>query len=215
MSAESRLAGKTILITGASSGIGWSTALEFARTSPKDLRLILTARRLDKLNELAVKIGKEFGPGVKVLPIQLDSSKPDEVRGFLTSLPKEWQSIDVLVNNAGLAKGTAKSPDILEDDIKAMLDTNLSGLINLTQAVVKVFLRKGGSGAGDIINIGSIAGRDAYPGGSVYCASKAAVRIYTEALRMELIATRIRVIEVDPGQVETVETTYCSMLVLR
>ncbi|CZR56533.1 related to ketoreductases [Phialocephala subalpina] len=205
MTSADRLKGKTVIITGASSGIGRSTAMEFARTSPKDLRLILIARRIDKLNELAVHITKQHGPGVKVLPIQLDSSKPEDVRGFVTSLTQDWQHIDVLVNNAGLAKGIARSPDILEDDIRAMLDTNLTGLINMTQAVLKVFLQRGKSGAGDIVNIGSIAGREPYPGGSVYCASKAAVRSYTDALRKELISTRIRVIEIDPGQVETVE----------
>jgi 3-hydroxy acid dehydrogenase / malonic semialdehyde reductase len=95
-----RLAGKTIVITGASSGIGQSTALEFARTSPKDLRLILTARREDKLKELAADIKKEVGDGVKVLPVKLDVSNPEEVRGFVGNLPEEWREIDVLVNNA-------------------------------------------------------------------------------------------------------------------
>lgn len=124
------------------------------------------------------------------------------------------RAIDYSPDDRGLAKGTAKSPDIEENDIMAMLDTNLSGLINMTQVILKVFLQKGESGAGDIVNIGSIAGRDAYPGGSVYCASKAAVRSYTDALRRELIATRIRVVEIDPGQVETVEITCCPMFVL-
>ncbi|PVH68970.1 NAD(P)-binding protein [Cadophora sp. DSE1049] len=203
MASVNRLEGKTIVITGASSGIGRSTAVEFARQSPKELRLILTARRINRLHELAAEIAQQFGPGVKVLPIQLDSSKPHEVREFVANLPKEWQNIDILVNNAGLAKGVAKSPDIVEDDIKAMLDTNVTGLISMTQAVLKVFLRRGRTGAGDIVNIGSIAGRDPYQGGSVYCASKAAVRAYTDALRRELVSTRIRVIVIDPGQVKT------------
>lgn len=95
-----RLSGKTILITGASSGIGRSTALEFARSSPQDLRLILTARRTDELEKLAAEITKEVGAGVKVLPVQFDVSKPAEVRGFVGSLPGEWRDIDVLVNNA-------------------------------------------------------------------------------------------------------------------
>ncbi len=106
----------------------------------------------------------------------------------------------------GLVKGVAKAPEIAEADVKAMFDTNVTGLINMTQAVLPVFLTRPGGGAGDIINIGSIAGRDGYPGGSIYCATKAAVRIFTDSLRKELIATRIRVIEVDPGQVETVPT---------
>jgi len=95
-----RLSGKTVLITGASSGIGKSTALEFARTSPEDLKLILTARRIDSLKQLAEDIEKEVGGGVKVLPVQLDISQPDQVHGFVSRLPSEFQQIDVLVNNA-------------------------------------------------------------------------------------------------------------------
>lgn len=95
-----RLQGKTVLITGASSGIGKSTALEFARTCPQDLKLILTARRLDNLKQLAEDIKKEFGSGVQVLPIQLDISKSSEVHGFVSKLPTDFQQIDVLVNNA-------------------------------------------------------------------------------------------------------------------
>jgi len=95
-----RLEGKTILITGASSGIGRSTAFEFARTAPKNLKLILTARRVDKLHQIAADIQKEVGDGVQVLPVQLDVSKPDEVREFVGKLPEEFKDIDVLVNNA-------------------------------------------------------------------------------------------------------------------
>jgi 3-hydroxy acid dehydrogenase/malonic semialdehyde reductase len=95
-----RLEGKTIVITGASSGIGRSTAVEFARTSPKNLRLILTARRIDNLHEVAAQIKKEVGEGVKVLPFKLDVSQPEEVKAFVGNLPKDWREIDVLVNNA-------------------------------------------------------------------------------------------------------------------
>lgn len=105
---------------------------------------------------------------------------------------------------SGLVKGTAKAPDILKEDINVMFFTNVTGLINMTQAVLPIFQKRENGGKGDIINIGSVAGRDPYAGGSVYCASKAAVRSFTDALRRELIATRIRVIEIDPGQVETV-----------
>lgn len=195
--------GKTVVVTGASSGIGWSTAKEFARTSPKSLKLILTARRVDKVKALAEEIKKEVGDGVKCLPVQLDVSKPDQVRSFVQNLPQEFQEIDVLVNNAGMVKGVDKAGDVREEDMTIMLDTNVTGLINMTQAVLKVMKKRGESGQGDIINIGSIAGRAGYPGGSIYCASKAAVRTFTEAMRMELIASRIRIIEIDPGQVET------------
>ncbi|KAK5121734.1 hypothetical protein LTR85_004609 [Meristemomyces frigidus] len=198
-----RLEGKTVVVTGASSGIGKATAIEFARTSPKNLKLILTARRIDTLKEIAAEITKEVGEGVKVLAVQLDVSKADQVRNFVSNLPEEFQEIDVLVNNAGLVKGVDKVGDIKENDIQVMMDTNVHGLINMTQAVLQSMRKRGESGAGDIINIGSIAGREGYPGGAIYCATKAAVRTFTDAIRKELIATRIRVMEIDPGQVET------------
>lgn len=97
---ERRLSGKTILITGASSGIGKATAVEFARTSPQNLKLILAARRVDVIKDIATQITKEFGNGVKVLPVKLDVSSPDEVRSFVGKLPQDWRDIDVLVNNA-------------------------------------------------------------------------------------------------------------------
>jgi len=236
-----RLEGKTIVITGASSGIGRSCAFEFARTQPHNLRLILIARRIDSLREVAAKIRESIGTGVKVLPFQLDVSNPDEVRSFVGNLPEEWRDIDVLVNNAfvspfshssepkltaslqGLGQGryvasricfstslahmtlaVAKAPEIAEEDIEVMFRTNVTGLINMTQAILPIFKTRPDGGAGDIINIGSIAGREPYPGGSIYCATKAAVRSFTESLRKEHIATRIRIMEVDPGQVETV-----------
>jgi len=198
-----RLEGKTILITGASSGIGRSTALEFARTVPKDLRLILTARRIDILEEVKKDIQKECGDGVKVLCVKLDVSSPEEVRGFVPGLGEEWKEIDVLVNNAGLVKGVAQAPNIAEEDINIMFATNVTGLINMTQAVLPIFKARPDGGRGDVINVGSIAGREPYQGGSIYCATKAAIRSFGDSLRRELIATRIRVMEIDPGQVET------------
>ena len=106
-------------------------------------------------------------------------------------------------NYSGLVKGVAKAPEIAAEDIDTMFKTNVTGLINMTQAALAIFKKRPEGGAGDIINVGSIAGREGYPGGSIYCATKAAVRTFTDALRKELIATRIRVIEIDPGQVET------------
>jgi 3-hydroxy acid dehydrogenase / malonic semialdehyde reductase len=207
-----RLEGKTILITGASSGIGRSCAQEFARTSPANLKLILTARRIDSLKQVAASITAEVGSGVQILPVQLDISNPSQVRSFISNLPTEFQEIDILVNNAGLVKGVAKAPDIIEEDMNIMFATNVTGLINMTQTVLQGMKKRGESGQGDIINIGSIAGREGYPGGSIYCATKAAVRTFTDSLRRELIATRIRVMEVDPGQVETVGFPFLSAL---
>lgn len=198
-----RLEGKTILITGASSGIGKSTAQEFARTSPKNLKIIVTARRLDSLKQLAEEIKKEVGEGVKVHPVQLDVSNASEIRAFIDKLPEEFKQIDVLVNNAGLVKGVDQVGNIKEEDLNVMFATNVTGLINMTQAVLPLMKSRRESGQGDIINIGSIAGRDPYTEGSIYCATKAAVRSFTESMRKELIATRIRIIEIDPGQVET------------
>merc|ERR1712230_352501 len=201
-----RLEGKTVLVTGASSGIGKSVAQEFARTSPNNLKIIITARRIDTLKKVAAEITQEVGQGVKVLPVQLDISKPEEIASFVPNLPDAFKDIDILVNNAGLVKGVDKAPDIKAEDIDVMFATNVTGLIHMTQAVLPIFKKKNGGangGRGDVIMIGSIAGREGYPGGSIYCATKAAVRTFTDALRRELIATRIRVIEVDPGQVET------------
>lgn len=163
----------------------------------------MTARRIDKLKEIAAGIKEEFGGGINILPVQLDVSKSEEVKNFHGNLPSDFKDIDILVNNAGLVKGVAKAPDILPEDIEVMFSTNVTGLINMTQAILPNMKKRGDTGAGDIINIGSIAGREGYPGGSIYCATKAAVRTFTDSLRRELIASRIRVMEMDPGQVET------------
>lgn len=109
---------------------------------------------------------------------------------------------------SGLVKGVAQAPDIDAEDMNVMFNTNVTGLINMTQAILPIFKKRDEGGRGDIINIGSIAGREPYAGGGIYCATKAAVRSFTESLRKELIATRIRVIEIDPGQVETVRILF-------
>ena len=116
----------------------------------------------------------------------------------------------MLTEDSGLVKGVAKAPEIAEEDINVMFATNVTGLINMTQAILPIFKKRADGGAGDIINIGSIAGREPYQGGSIYCATKAAIRSFTDSLRRELIATRIRIVEIDPGQVETV-----SLIVLK
>ncbi|KAK9365274.1 hypothetical protein V1509DRAFT_633678 [Lipomyces kononenkoae] len=198
-SAASRLAGKTVLITGASSGIGRATAFEFANASGGDIKLILTARREATLVSIKEEIEKAY-PKSKVVPIVLDVSKLSAIDAFVDNLPQEVKDIDVLVNNAGMVHGVDQVGSIAQSDIDIMFQTNVFGLIALTQKLMPIFKAKG---KGDIVNIGSIAGREPYPGGAIYCATKAAVKSFTETLRKELIATRIRVIEVDPGQVET------------
>ncbi|KAM3560682.1 hypothetical protein MY1884_002782 [Beauveria asiatica] len=202
-SAGQRLAGKTILITGASAGIGQACALEFALAQPHNLRLILAARRLETIKKIAADITGQVGDGVKILPLQLDVSKPDEVRAFVGELPDEYKNIDILINNAGGVRGVETVGNIAEADINVMFDTNVTGLINVTQAVLPVFFARPDGGAGDIVNIGSIAGREPYAGGSIYCATKAAVRSFTDSLRRETMHTKIRVMEVDPGATET------------
>lgn len=210
-----RLTGRTILITGASSGIGQSTAREFAAAAPSSLRLILTARRLDRVQALAEELTKAH-PGVKCLPVKLDMTDRPSIARFVDSLEGEWRAVDCLVNNAGMVLGVDKAPGIKPEDIDTMLATNVTGLIQMTQSVLKLYRERAASSSapkeafpdqsapfGDIVNVGSIAGREGYPGGAIYCATKAAVRSFTDALRKELIDTRIRVMEIDPGQVET------------
>jgi NADP-dependent 3-hydroxy acid dehydrogenase YdfG len=120
----------------------------------------------------------------------------------------ECDEVVLITCVSGLVKGVAQAPNIETADINVMLATNVTGLINMTQAVLPIFKKKDNGGRGDIINIGSIAGREPYAGGSIYCATKAAVRSFSDSLRKELISTRIRVIEVDPGQVETVRISF-------
>jgi 3-hydroxy acid dehydrogenase/malonic semialdehyde reductase len=201
---STRLRGKTILITGGSAGIGRSTAFGFARTCPSDLQIIITGRRKAPLEKCAADITREVGDGVKVLPVVLDVSDFKAIAGFVESLPEGWREIDILVNNAGLARGMELVGDIEVEDMDLTFDTNIIGLVHMTQAVLPGMLRRGELGQGDVISLGSIAGQDPYPGGSIYCATKTAIRSFSEALRKELIATRIRVIQIDPGQVETV-----------
>ncbi|KAH8731872.1 hypothetical protein GQ44DRAFT_698132 [Phaeosphaeriaceae sp. PMI808] len=200
---EKNLSGKTILITGASSGIGRSTAFEFARTSPQNLKLIITARRVDRLHEISKQIQDAVGDKVKICVKQLDVSKPEEVSALVEGLPQEFRDIDILVNNAAFMSGVEQPPDVPPDVIRDVWATNVTGMINMTQAILPIFKKRPGGGRGDIIFIGSLAGRDPYVGGTIYCSSKAAMRAFTDALRKELIATRIRVITVDPGQVLT------------
>ncbi|CDO92425.1 unnamed protein product [Kluyveromyces dobzhanskii CBS 2104] len=197
--AAERLQNKTIFITGASAGIGQATALEYLDAANGNVKLILAARRLAKLEELKEKINGEY-PQAKVYIGQLDVTETEKIQPFIDNLPEEFKDIDILINNAGKALGSDVVGTINAEDIRGMLDTNVIALINVTQAVLPIFKAKN---SGDIVNLGSVAGREAYPTGAIYCASKHAVRAFTQSLRKELISTNIRVVEIAPGNVET------------
>lgn len=197
--AAERLANKIVLITGASSGIGAATAKEFASAANGNIKLILTARRVNRLTELEAELTKAY-TSIRIHTAKLDVSDASAIKPFVSGLPTEFANIDVLINNAGKALGRDVVGSITQEDISGMMQTNVLGLINMTQAVLPGMQKRN---SGTIVNIGSIAGKEPYPGGSVYCASKAAVNFFTHSLRKELISTRIRVLEVDPGAVET------------
>lgn len=184
-----------VFVTGASSGIGASCAREFARAGAK---LLLAARRFEKLQELAKQLQAEFGCATHVMP--LDVCDRSGVESALSSLPEDWKAIDVLVNNAGLSRGLDKLQEAEFQDWEEMIDTNIKGLLYVTRLVVPGMLDRN---AGHVINIGSTAGHEAYPGGSVYCATKFAVKAITQALKKDLHGSPIRVSSVDPGLVET------------
>ncbi|XDT43630.1 short chain dehydrogenase [Nakaseomyces glabratus] len=197
--AAERLQGKIAFITGASAGIGKATAIEYLDASNGSVKLVLGARRMEKLEELKKELLAQY-PDAKIHIGKLDVTDFENVKQFLADLPEEFKDIDILINNAGKALGSDKVGDIDPEDIAGMVNTNVLALINLTQLLLPSFKKKN---SGDIVNLGSIAGRDAYPTGAIYCATKHAVRAFTQSLRKELINTDIRVIEIAPGMVET------------
>ncbi|KAI8930282.1 hypothetical protein BC831DRAFT_395298 [Entophlyctis helioformis] len=192
----SRLLGKTVLITGASAGIGEACAVEFAKAGS---HLILAARRSDRIQSIADAFAKDY-PTIRVLPVTLDVRDRQQVLSTINNLPADFRNIDVLVNNAGLVIGVDHVESVTEDAVNTMFDTNVKGLLNVTQAVLPIMKARN---SGHIVNIGSIAGTEAYPGGGIYCASKHAVDAITRSLRMELISTNINVTSIEPGLVET------------
>ncbi|PKI84927.1 3-hydroxy acid dehydrogenase [Malassezia vespertilionis] len=197
-----RLHNKVVLVTGASSGIGAATAVLFSMAGAN---VVLAARRAEKLAEIeqaCIQANKDGGTGKggRYATLSLDVNNHGQVDSILSALPDWAAQVDVLVNNAGLALGTERVGDLKFDDVDRMLDTNVRGLIRMTQVFVNMFKARD---AGHIINVGSIAGVEPYPGGSVYCASKFAVRAFTSALMKELYDTQIRVSNIQPGMVET------------
>ena len=182
---------KIAMVTGATSGIGWATAEALAK---EGYQLIICGRRKERLQELSTKVG------VKTLELIFDVSDRAAVAESLNNLPTAWKHIDVLVNNAGNAHGLGKIHEGNIDDWDAMIDINVKGLLYVTKAIVPNMVTRG---AGHVVNIGSIAGKEAYPGGNVYCGSKHAVDAINTGMRMDLNGTGVKVSQVCPGLVET------------
>ena len=185
---------KTVLITGATSGIGLGCARKFAQNGD---RLILTGRNEQRLNEIRKELTEK---GSEVLTLAFDVRNREVAEKLMTELPEEWKKIDVLVNNAGLALGLDPEYEGNLDEWETMIDTNIKGLLTMTRLVVPGMVERN---SGHIINIGSVAGDAAYAGGNVYCATKAAVKALTDGLRIDVINTAIRVTNLKPGLVET------------
>lgn len=193
---ESRVSGKIALITGATSGIGKSCAVALAKLG---MNVIITGRRENLLVELKKELEEKYS--VKALALQLDVRNSQEVAEKIGNLPQEWKDIDVLINNAGLAAGLDKLYNNSSEDISTVIDTNIKGLLYVTNAVVPHMIER--DVPATIINMGSVAGDAAYAGGAVYCATKAAVKILSDGLRIDLVDTKIKVTDVKPGLVET------------
>lgn len=185
---------KLAFITGATSGIGRATAYILGDCG---MNLILTGRREDRLLSLKNKLEAK---NVRVYTLCLDVRNEEEVKTQIANLPEEWQKIDILVNNAGLAAGMGNIQDGDTDDWNRMIDTNVKGLLYVTRAIAPGMIERK---SGHIINLGSIAGKQVYPGGNVYCASKHAVDALTQAMRIDMLPYHVKVTQICPGAVET------------
>ena len=186
---------KIVCITGASSGFGEACAFTF---SAHGYNLIIAGRRNERLKSLKEKLEAKFSNAVYILP--LDVSDRDAVQNAFSSLPVEWQKIDLLLNNAGLALGRDNFDDASLDDWDTMIDTNLKGLLYVSKAVLPFMIPQK---TGHIINIGSTAGKQVYQKGNVYCATKHAVQAISEAMRIDLLPHKIKVTVIHPGAAET------------
>lgn len=185
---------KIALITGATSGIGQATALKAAEAG---YDVIITGRRRDRLEELAKTIRSKRA---NVLILGFDVRRQTEVQSAIDSLTDKWKNIDVLVNNAGLAVGVSPIQEGFLDDWERMIDTNVKGLLYVTRAVAPLLIARQ---SGHIVNIASIAGKEVYPGGNVYCATKHAVDALSRAMRTDMLRHNIKVTNIAPGMVET------------
>lgn len=186
---------KIVLITGATAGIGEACAEKFAQNN---YDLIITGRRTERLEAVKIKIKKAHN--VNIHSLNFDIRERAAVENAISSLPEKWKNIDVLVNNAGLAAGLDFIQDGSVDDWEQMLDTNVKGLLYISRQIIPLMIK---NKKGHVINIGSIAGKEAYPKGNVYCASKHAVDALTKGMRMDLLEHGIRVSQIAPGAVET------------
>jgi 3-hydroxy acid dehydrogenase/malonic semialdehyde reductase len=186
---------KTIMITGATSGFGRAAAVRFARNG---YNIIITGRRKERLDELEKEL-LSYG-NIKVLSLNFDVRNKEEVATNIANMPSEWKSIDILVNNAGLAAGLSHIDNGNIDDWERMIDTNIKGLLYVTRAVAPLMTERH---KGHIINIGSIAGKEVYENGNVYCASKSAVDSLSKSMRIDLLKNNIKVTHIAPGMAET------------
>ena len=193
---ESRLTGKVVLITGATAGIGRSTAFGFAKMGCK---LILLVRNAEKGEALKKEIQAEYDVEITLLIVDVRDAKG--IEAAILGLPEEWKKISILVNNAGLAFGLDKVYTAEIDDIDTVIDTNIKGMLYVTRVVVPLMLEY--KMEGHVINLGSIAAVSAYPGGAIYCATKAAIKLLSDGLRIDLVDTPIKVTNIQPGVVET------------
>ncbi|MFS4460580.1 SDR family NAD(P)-dependent oxidoreductase [Bdellovibrio sp. HCB2-146] len=187
---------KWALVTGATSGIGWATCESLAK---QGYSILATGRRPERLDQLKKHLTKT-APTVQFQGATFDVSDRFEVSEFIKEQKSRLEKVEVLVNNAGLAKGIEKMQDANLDDWEVMIDTNIKGLLFMTRALLPLMLQRN---SGHIVNLGSVAGRWTYPGGGVYCASKFAVRALSEGLRMDLLGSKIRVTNIEPGMVNT------------
>ncbi|PLX06414.1 MAG: NAD(P)-dependent oxidoreductase [Marinilabiliales bacterium] len=183
------------LVSGATAGIGYSTAELLAKNN---FNLIITGRRKERLDELKTKLESEYN--ISVYALSFDIRQKDEVFNAIDDLPQEFRKIDVLVNNAGLASGLGVIQEGDIDDWEKMIDTNIKGLLYLTRAVSPIMIE---NRKGHIVNIGSIAGKEVYPNGNVYCGTKHAVDALTKGMRIDMLPHGIKVSQVAPGLVET------------
>jgi 3-hydroxy acid dehydrogenase/malonic semialdehyde reductase len=190
-----RLSNKIVFITGASSGIGKACAEAFAS---EDADIILAARRISVIKRLGESLKKKFK--IKTLPLQLDVRNLEQVKNVVPSLPKAWKKIDILINNAGIARGLSNIDEGKVADWNEMIDTNIKGLLYVSREILPLMIKRK---KGHVINIGSIAGHLTYPMGNVYVATKFAVDALTKSMRLDLLGKNIRVSTVDPGMVET------------